>query len=36
MANDGDLFDLIAAWLPDERLRRRVLVDNPRRLYGFA
>jgi 2-pyrone-4,6-dicarboxylate lactonase len=35
MANDGDLFDLIAAWLPDERLRQQVLVDNPKRLYGF-
>ena len=36
MANDGDLFDQIAAWLPDERLRAQVLVDNPERLYGFG
>lgn len=35
MPNDGDLADLLAAWVPDEALRRRVLVDNPARLYGF-
>ena len=35
MANDGDLFDHVAAWLPEERLREQVLADNPRRLYGF-
>jgi predicted TIM-barrel fold metal-dependent hydrolase len=35
MANDGDLFDHIAAWLPEEELRRQVLVENPKRLYGF-
>ncbi len=35
MPNDGDLADLLAAWAPDEALRRRVLVENPARLYGF-
>ncbi|MDH5265474.1 MAG: amidohydrolase family protein [Betaproteobacteria bacterium] len=35
MPNDGDLADLLAGWIPDEALRRRVLVDNPARLYGF-
>jgi len=35
MANDGDLFDLLAAWLPDEGLRTQVLAENPKRLYGF-
>jgi predicted TIM-barrel fold metal-dependent hydrolase len=35
MPNDGDLADLLAAWVPDEALRRRVLVENPARLYGF-
>ncbi len=35
MPNDGDLVDLLAAWIPDEALRRRVLVDNPSELYGF-
>lgn len=35
MPNDGDLLDLLAVWAPDEALRRRILVDNPARLYGF-
>jgi 2-pyrone-4,6-dicarboxylate lactonase len=34
--NDGDLFNLFAAWVPDAETRRRILVDNPARLYGFA
>jgi 2-pyrone-4,6-dicarboxylate lactonase len=36
MPNDGDLADLIAAWLPDAALRERVLVSNPAQLYRFA
>jgi predicted TIM-barrel fold metal-dependent hydrolase len=36
MPNDGDLLDLLLAWAPDETTRRRILVDNPARLYGFA
>ena len=36
MPNDGELMDLLADWVPDAGLRRRVLVDNPARLYGFA
>ena len=35
MPNDGDLADLLAEWVPDEAQRKRVLVDNPQRLYGF-
>jgi 2-pyrone-4,6-dicarboxylate lactonase len=35
MPNDADLADLLAEWLPDEELRRRVLVENPAALYGF-
>ena len=35
MPNDGDLADALAEWLPDPGTRRRVLVDNPGRLYGF-
>jgi predicted TIM-barrel fold metal-dependent hydrolase len=35
MPNDGDLADLLSAWVPDETRRRAVLVDNPARLYGF-
>lgn len=34
--DDGALCNLLAQWMPDEALRRRVLVDNPARLYGFA
>jgi 2-pyrone-4,6-dicarboxylate lactonase len=35
MPNDGDLVDQIAVWVPDESVRRRILVDNAERLYGF-
>ena len=35
MMNVGDLLDLLAYWVPNEATRRRVLVDNPARLYGF-
>lgn len=31
----SDLVRLRDRWLPDAHLRRRVLVDNPARLYGF-
>jgi predicted TIM-barrel fold metal-dependent hydrolase len=33
MPNDGDLLDLLAEAVPDEAARKRVLVDNPTRLY---
>lgn len=36
MPNDGDLADMLSAWVPDAMLRKRVLVDNPARLYGFS
>lgn len=36
MPNDGALFDLFNAWTPDEEIRRKILVDNPARLYHFA
>lgn len=35
MPNDGDLFDLLAQWVPDAAHRQRILVDNPRSVYGF-
>jgi predicted TIM-barrel fold metal-dependent hydrolase len=35
MPNDGDLADLLLEWIPDEEQRKRVLVDNPARLYRF-
>jgi D-galactarolactone isomerase len=33
--DDAVLFDLLSAWAPDNATRRRILVDNPARLYGF-
>ena len=35
MPNDGDICDLLLDWVPDEAARRKVLVDNPAKLYGF-
>jgi 2-pyrone-4,6-dicarboxylate lactonase len=35
MPNDGDLLDLVPLFAEDEGLQRKVLVDNPARLYGF-
>ena len=35
MPNDGDLADMLEAWVPDAALRKQVLVDNPARLYDF-
>jgi predicted TIM-barrel fold metal-dependent hydrolase len=34
--DDAALFDLLTEWVPDEAARKRVLVDNPAVLYGFA
>jgi predicted TIM-barrel fold metal-dependent hydrolase len=36
MPNDGDLVDLLAEVTDDDALRRKVLVDNPARLYFAA
>ena len=36
MPDDGELVDLIADMAPTEKERQALLVDNPRRLYGFA
>jgi 2-pyrone-4,6-dicarboxylate lactonase len=33
--NDGDLADLLLQFAPDEKIRKKILVDNPARLYGF-
>jgi len=29
------MLDLLLDWAPDDATRRRILVDNPARLYGF-
>lgn len=34
--DDADLLDLLLEWAPDETVRRKILVDNPAALYGFA
>jgi predicted TIM-barrel fold metal-dependent hydrolase len=35
MPNAGHLLDLFNEWTPDEATRRKILVTNPARLYGF-
>jgi predicted TIM-barrel fold metal-dependent hydrolase len=34
--DDAVCFDLLAEWAPDEAQRRRILVTNPEKLYGFS
>lgn len=34
-ADDAQLFDLLSEWVPDERTRARILVDNATELYDF-
>jgi D-galactarolactone isomerase len=36
LPDDALLFDLLAVWAPDAATRRRILVENPENLYGFA
>ena len=36
MPDAGHLFELFHAWTPHEAVRRRILVANPARLYGFT
>jgi predicted TIM-barrel fold metal-dependent hydrolase len=33
--DDGRLLNVLPLWAPDAALRRRILVENPARLYGF-
>ena len=35
MPNDGDLVDLLPLMTPDAAIQRKILVDNPERLFGF-
>lgn len=35
MPDDGHLLDLFNRWTPSEAVRRKILVENPARLYGF-
>ena len=34
--SDAALLDLLLDWVADDATRRRILVDNPAALYGFA
>jgi predicted TIM-barrel fold metal-dependent hydrolase len=36
MPDTGHLLDLFNAWTPSAELRRKILVDNPAKLYGFS
>lgn len=36
MPDDGDLMNLLEDWAPDASIRKRILVDNPAKLYGFG
>lgn len=33
--DDGRVLNLVAEWVPDAATRKKILVDNPARLYGF-
>lgn len=33
--DDALLLDLMTVWVPDEKMRNRILVENPATLYGF-
>jgi D-galactarolactone isomerase len=33
--DDAELLDLLLDWAPDDATRRKILVDNPARLYGY-
>jgi predicted TIM-barrel fold metal-dependent hydrolase len=35
MPNDGDLLDFLLTAVPDETIRKQILVDNPAKLYGW-
>jgi predicted TIM-barrel fold metal-dependent hydrolase len=35
MPDDVNLLNLLAKWAPDEKLRHRILVENPESFYGF-
>jgi D-galactarolactone isomerase len=29
------MLDMLLDWVPDDAVRKKILVDNPARLYGF-
>jgi len=36
MPNDGDLVDIMQAWVPDEKTRNMIFADNAAELCGFS
>ena len=36
MPNDGDLLDILSLWTEDAAVQKKILADNPRKLYDFA
>ena len=34
--DDGRLLNQLPVWAPDAAVRKKILVDNPVRLYGFS
>ena len=36
MPNDGELLDLMLDWTPDPVIRKMILPDNPKKLFGFS
>lgn len=36
MPHDADLLDLLGDWVTDEDVRRLIMVENPKELYGFG
>jgi predicted TIM-barrel fold metal-dependent hydrolase len=34
--DDGHLLNMLPVWAPDAAIRRKILVDNPARLYAFS
>jgi len=36
MPNDGEIVDLIPLYASDEKVRHKLLVDNPARLFKFT
>jgi len=36
LPDDAVLFDLLTDWVPDEKTRHRVLVENPATLYELS
>jgi D-galactarolactone isomerase len=35
MPNDVHLLDMLLDWIPDEKTRHLIMVENPSKLFGF-